>query len=166
MGKQIAQISGTEKPLRASRTATDQANQTRQETQMRNEATYRAQAARYNAAINDYYAKQGWAVPDTSTQPPGAFTTSPLPGDAPLYPDYKTPNSVYDYKQKEQVPPENMPKMPNSSNNPGANSVATTQADNTIYNNLASNDQADSGSAARIAQDPNMQEAFRRIYGY
>lgn len=65
------------------------------DTSMRDEATYRANHAQLQSAISDYYKKQGWALP-TETDP-GAYTTRPLPGDAPLYPGYNIPGSTFDH---------------------------------------------------------------------
>lgn len=72
-----------------------------EQARLRQEATYRQDRGMLMSAIGDYYGKQGWAIPTGAA--PGAGTSSPLPGDAPLYPNYNIPASPWDYQQKPPV---------------------------------------------------------------
>lgn len=68
---------------------------------LRNEATYRGNRGLLMSGIEDFFKKKGWALPEFA---PGYGTSRPLPGDAPLYPDYNVPQSDWTYQQTQPTP--------------------------------------------------------------
>ena len=73
-----------------------------EQTDLRREATYRENRAMLKGAIQSYYKAQGWPLPADSA--PGAGTSRPLPGDAPLYPEYDINPSEWSHENDKKTP--------------------------------------------------------------
>lgn len=123
----------------------------REDLGQRREATYRSDRQGLQGAIDQYYQARGWKVPERL---PGAFTTRGLPGEAPLYPDKGSESASAEAKpegdtgsqgsspaarQEPVVAPEAVvevqPVVRGAApvGNIGANSMPTTQIDNSKF---------------------------------
>lgn len=81
-----------------------------EDTSFRQEATYRYKREMLQGAIEDFYKKKGWKLPEAL---PGAFTTRSLPGEVPLYPDYDIPRpDTYYQKLEPEMIEEEMAETP------------------------------------------------------
>lgn len=65
-----------------------------EDTDIRREATYRANRGRLQNAIADFYKQKGWAMPEA---PEGAFTSRALPGEQPIYGNTTLPEANWYY---------------------------------------------------------------------
>lgn len=85
VAKGINDYAEGEQDKRRVKNAGKEADAKREQLSLRQEATYRTSRTGLQGAIEDFYKQKGWKLPEHL---PGAFTTRPLPGDAPLYPGY------------------------------------------------------------------------------
>lgn len=96
VGKGISDYLEGEQQKKQAKNAAKEADAKREQLSLRQEATYRTTRHALQGAIEDFYKQKGWELPKHL---PGAFTTRPLPGDAPLYPGYDVNPSEWTHKR-------------------------------------------------------------------
>lgn len=101
VGKGVSDYLEGEQQKKQAKNAAKEADAKREQLSLRQEATYRTQRTALQGAIESFYKQKGWELPKAL---PGAYTTRPLPGDAPLYPGYDVNPSEWTHKRVDGEP--------------------------------------------------------------